>query len=90
MLRKIKKELEPKLVGAKVKTVPVSILGTAERSPLELFVSASASNAPIIDNGIENKTTNGYTKLLYRATMIRYTRMIAANRAMPNEPKPSL
>ena len=36
---KIKKELEPILVGAKVKTVPVSILGTAEQSPLALVVT---------------------------------------------------
>ncbi|ANE52695.1 efflux RND transporter permease subunit [Flavisolibacter tropicus] len=36
---KIKKELEPLLVGAKVKTVPVSILGTAEQAPLALIVT---------------------------------------------------
>jgi len=36
---KIKKELEPILVGAKVKTVPVSILGTAEQAPLSLIVT---------------------------------------------------
>ncbi|HEY8388926.1 MAG TPA: efflux RND transporter permease subunit, partial [Parasegetibacter sp.] len=36
---KIKQELEPLLVGAKVKTVPVSILGTAEQSPLALVVT---------------------------------------------------
>jgi HAE1 family hydrophobic/amphiphilic exporter-1 len=35
---KIKKELDPVLVGAKVKTVPVSILGSAERAPLALVV----------------------------------------------------
>ena len=35
---KIKRELEPILVGAKVKTVPVSILGTAEQAPLSLVV----------------------------------------------------
>lgn len=35
---KIKRELEPLLVGAKVKTVPVSILGTAEQAPLSLVV----------------------------------------------------
>ena len=33
---KIKNELEPLLVGAKVKTVPVSILGSAEQAPLAL------------------------------------------------------
>ena len=32
----------------------------------ELLVNASASNAPIMDSGIENNTTNGYTKLLYK------------------------
>jgi len=36
---KIKKELEPLLVGAKVKTVPVSILGSAEQAPLALVVT---------------------------------------------------
>ena len=35
---KIKQELDPVLVGAKVKTVPVSILGSAERAPLALVV----------------------------------------------------
>lgn len=36
---KIKRELEPVLVGAKVKTVPVSILGMAERAPVALIVT---------------------------------------------------
>lgn len=36
---KIKRELEPILLGAKVKTVPVSILGSAERAPLAFVVS---------------------------------------------------
>lgn len=36
---KIKRELEPILVGAKVKTVPVSILGSAEQAPLALVVT---------------------------------------------------
>ncbi len=36
---KIKRELEPVLVGAKVKTVPVSILGSAEQAPLALVVT---------------------------------------------------
>ena len=36
---KIKKELEPILVGAKVKTIPVSILGSAEQAPLALVVT---------------------------------------------------
>ncbi|RYY66540.1 MAG: efflux RND transporter permease subunit [Chitinophagaceae bacterium] len=36
---KIKRELEPLLVGAKVKTVPVSILGSAEQAPIALVVT---------------------------------------------------
>lgn len=36
---KTKRELEKILVGAKVKTVPVSILGTAEQAPLSLVVT---------------------------------------------------
>ncbi len=36
---KIKRELEPMLVGAKVKTVPVSILGSAEQAPLSIIVT---------------------------------------------------
>ncbi len=39
---KIKRELEPLLIGAKVKTVPVSILGTAQRAPLALVVTGSS------------------------------------------------
>ena len=38
---KIKKELSPQLVGAKVKTTPVSILGMAERAPVEVIVRGS-------------------------------------------------
>jgi HAE1 family hydrophobic/amphiphilic exporter-1 len=36
---KIKRELEPLMVGAKVKTVPVSILGSAEQAPLALIIT---------------------------------------------------
>jgi hydrophobic/amphiphilic exporter-1 (mainly G- bacteria), HAE1 family len=36
---KTKLELEPLLVGAKVKTVPISILGSAEQAPLALVVT---------------------------------------------------
>jgi hydrophobic/amphiphilic exporter-1 (mainly G- bacteria), HAE1 family len=36
---KTKRELAPLLVGAKVKTVPISILGSAERAPLALVVT---------------------------------------------------
>ncbi|WP_423146145.1 efflux RND transporter permease subunit [Rubrolithibacter danxiaensis] len=38
---KVGAELKKLLVGAKVKTVPVSILGTAERAPIELIVVGS-------------------------------------------------
>ena len=36
---KLKRELEPLGVGAKVKTVQVSILGSAEQAPLALVVT---------------------------------------------------
>ncbi|MDF2187727.1 efflux RND transporter permease subunit [Paraflavitalea sp. CAU 1676] len=36
---KTKRELEKVLIGAKVKTVPVSILGTAEQAPLALVIT---------------------------------------------------
>jgi HAE1 family hydrophobic/amphiphilic exporter-1 len=42
---KIKQELEPLLVGAKVKTVPVSILGSAEQAPLSLVVTGPELNS---------------------------------------------
>ncbi|WP_304065656.1 efflux RND transporter permease subunit [Pedobacter glucosidilyticus] len=38
---KISRELAQELVGAKVKTVPVSILGTAEQAPINLIVVGS-------------------------------------------------
>ncbi|MFB5946026.1 efflux RND transporter permease subunit [Albibacterium profundi] len=38
---KIKKELADILVGVKIKTVPVSIMGTAEQAPIELIVTGS-------------------------------------------------
>ena len=38
---KISQELDKVLIGAKVKTVPVSILGTAERAPIDLIVVGS-------------------------------------------------
>ncbi|MES2874524.1 MAG: efflux RND transporter permease subunit [Daejeonella sp.] len=44
---KIKQELQPMLVGAKVKTVPISILGSAERAPLALVVTA-----PTLDSAL--------------------------------------
>ncbi|MBK1441430.1 efflux RND transporter permease subunit [Parapedobacter sp. ISTM3] len=38
---KIKRELEKVLVGAKVKTVPISIVGFAEQAPVEMVVMGS-------------------------------------------------
>ncbi|MFC5284922.1 efflux RND transporter permease subunit [Pedobacter alpinus] len=38
---KISRELSKQLVGAKVKTVPISILGTAENAPIQLIVMGS-------------------------------------------------
>src|SRR5690554_5627398 len=38
---RIKQELSQFLIGVKVKTVPVSILGTAEQAPIELIVTGS-------------------------------------------------
>lgn len=45
---KIKKELEPLLVGAKVKTVPVSILGSAEQAPLALVVTGPELDSVLV------------------------------------------
>lgn len=39
---KMKRQLEKVLLGAKVKTVPVSILGTAEESPIALVVTGTS------------------------------------------------
>ncbi len=39
---KIKRKLEKILVGAKVKTVPVNILGTAEEAPIALIVTGTS------------------------------------------------
>lgn len=38
---KIKRELAPIMVGSKIKTTPVSILGSAERAPVEVVVMGS-------------------------------------------------
>lgn len=38
---KIRQQLEKVLVGVKIKTVPISILGMAERAPVELIVTGS-------------------------------------------------
>ena len=48
---KIKQELQPLLVGAKVKTVPVSILGSAEQAPLALVVTG-----PTLDSAMSFAT----------------------------------
>lgn len=45
---KVKRELEPLLVGAKVKTVPVSILGMAERAPLALVVTGPELDSAMV------------------------------------------
>lgn len=45
---KIKRALQPILVGAKVKTVPVSILGTAENAPLALVVTGPTLDSVIV------------------------------------------
>ncbi len=37
---KIKRELQNVLVGVKVKTTPIGMLGTADRAPLALIVMA--------------------------------------------------
>ncbi len=48
---KVKRELEPLLVGAKVKTVPVSILGSAERAPLALVVTGPTLDSVMVYAG---------------------------------------
>jgi HAE1 family hydrophobic/amphiphilic exporter-1 len=45
---KTKRELEPLLVGAKVKTVPVSILGSAERAPLALVIAGPDLDSALV------------------------------------------
>jgi len=45
---KTKRELAPLLVGAKVKTVPVSILGSAERAPLALVITGPQLDSAIV------------------------------------------
>lgn len=45
---KLKRELEPVLVGAKVKTVQVSILGSAEQAPLALVVTGPELDSVIV------------------------------------------
>lgn len=38
---KLKRELEHLLIGAKIKTVPISIIGIAEQAPIEMVVTGS-------------------------------------------------
>ncbi len=45
---KVKKELAQQLVGAKIKTTPVSILGMAERSPVEVIVRGSELDSVLL------------------------------------------
>lgn len=45
---KIKRELEKLLVGAKVKTVPVNILGTADQAPLALVVTGPTLDSAMV------------------------------------------
>jgi HAE1 family hydrophobic/amphiphilic exporter-1 len=63
---KIKKELEPLLVGAKVKTVPVSILGSAEQAPLALIVTGPELDSVLVFAKAamnELKTVQGATEM---------------------------
>lgn len=63
---KIKKELEPILVGAKVKTVPVSILGSAEQAPLALVVTGPELDSVMVFAKAamnELKTVEGATEM---------------------------
>ncbi len=53
---KTKRELEKILVGAKIKTVPVSILGMAENAPLALVVTGpSLDSAMVFANQAKNE-----------------------------------
>ncbi|RWX03448.1 efflux RND transporter permease subunit [Flavobacterium cerinum] len=45
---KVKRELEKKLVGAKIKTVPVSIMGGADEAPISLTITG-----PSLDSAVE-------------------------------------
>ncbi|TDH28773.1 efflux RND transporter permease subunit [Segetibacter sp. 3557_3] len=63
---KTKRELAPLLVGAKVKTVPVSILGSAEQAPLALVVTApELDSALVFANAAlgELRNINGATEM---------------------------
>lgn len=45
---KIKRELEKVLVGAKIKTTPIGMLGTADQAPLALVVTASDLDSAMV------------------------------------------
>ncbi|KYP14849.1 efflux RND transporter permease subunit, partial [Flavihumibacter sp. CACIAM 22H1] len=45
---KIKRELETKLVGAKIKTTPIGMLGTADQAPLALVITASDLDSAMV------------------------------------------
>ena len=45
---KMSRELAKELVGAKVKTVPISILGIAENAPIQLIVMGSNLDLSLI------------------------------------------
>ena len=63
---KIKQELAPLLTGAKVKTVPVSILGSAERAPIALVVTGPELDSVLnFANAAMNalKTVDGATEM---------------------------
>lgn len=45
---KVKRELQQVLVGAKIKTTPIGMLGTADRAPLALVVTASDLDSAMV------------------------------------------
>ncbi|MEP6845497.1 MAG: efflux RND transporter permease subunit, partial [Panacibacter sp.] len=45
---KIKRELETVLVGAKIKTVPVGLVGTADNAPLALVIKGSSLDSAMV------------------------------------------
>ncbi|MGN6418309.1 MAG: efflux RND transporter permease subunit [Pseudobacter sp.] len=45
---KVKRELQQELVGAKIKTTPIGMLGTADRAPLALVVTGSDLDSAMV------------------------------------------
>jgi HAE1 family hydrophobic/amphiphilic exporter-1 len=45
---KVKRELQQVLVGAKIKTTPIGMLGTADRAPLALVVTGSDLDSAMV------------------------------------------